>query len=362
MRDAELNQALDAGLDDLADVPEMTESAFRSGRARLFAAMEETTTPEDELTITQDIHEAPATTAQPPRRTGRWLVAAAAVGVLTVGALFSQTVVFDGAGEAHARAVEALNKAADLAVNTTDPKLGPGQFLYRSLRAEGITTYYEGGASSGGVLQETWIPADQRQLWLDRRANLGKEKWLPGLEGKGEPSSSTPPKMLGDWRAPCGDFAYFAQGSRKSCDKGDWYNPTPEFLAALPKDPKQLYEKLVASFPGGDAAVVGGAGSLLGSGRVPADVRAAIYRALSHVPSLSITADVANLDGRKGTALGIRQGAEFHDVIIDPATGRYIGLRTVMAEAAEGLKAGTVRSSSALRTAVVNEIGIVPAS
>ncbi|MCP3800174.1 CU044_5270 family protein [Allokutzneria sp. A3M-2-11 16] len=360
MRDAELNRALDAGLDDLADVPEMTETAFQSGRDRLFAAMQAT---EDELTITQ---EAPAPSAPRPQsqhRPGRWLVAAAAVGVLTVGALVSQTVTFDGSsGEAHARAVETLNKAAELATANTDPKIAPGQFRYRATRTEGITTYQSGGASTGGVLQETWIPADERQVWMDRRANLGKEKWVPGLEGKGEPASSTPRQLLGEWRAPCGDFDYFAVGSRKSCDKGDWYNPTPEFLAALPKDPKQLYEKFVASFPGGDAAVVTSVGSLLNSGRVPADIRATIYRALALVPSLAVTADVANLDNRKGTALGVRQGAEFREIIIDPANGQYIGERSVMAETEYGLKPGTVRSYSAVKTAVVNGIGAVPTS
>ena len=361
MRDAELDRALDAGLDDLADVPEMTESAFRSGRARLFAAMEATTTTEEELTITQ---EAPTTSAPQPQRrhTGRWLVAAAAVGVLTVGALVSQTVIWGGSGEAHARAVETLNKAADLAASTTDAKIAPGQFRYRSVRAEGITVYQDGGASTGGVVQETWIPADERQVWMDRRANLGKEKWVPGLEGKGEPSPSTPRQLLGEWRAPCGDFDYFAEGSRKSCDKGSWSNPTPEFLAALPKDPKQLYEKFVASFPGGDAAVVTGVGSLLISGRVPADIRATIYRALSLVPSLAVTADVANLDGRKGTALGVRQDAEFREVIVDPANGQYIGERSVMAVAEHGLQPGTVRSYSAVKTAVVDGIGTVPTS
>ncbi|SDN39282.1 CU044_5270 family protein [Allokutzneria albata] len=363
MRDAELDRALDAGLGDLADVPDMTESAFQSGRARLFAAMEATTTAEEELTTTQEAPTPGVARPQPrPRRTGRWLAAAAAVGVLTVGVLASQTVIWGGGGEAHAEAVATLNKAADLAMGTVDPKIAPGQFLYRSLRAEGVTTYSDGGASFGGVIDETWIPADQRHVWMERRANVGKEKWLPGLEGEGEPTPSTPRELLGEWRAPCGDFDYIAQGSRKSCGEGSWNNPTPEFLAALPKDPKQLYEKFVASFPGGDGFVVPSVGSLLNSGRVPAGIRATIYRALAYVPSLQITENVVNLDNRKGTALGVRQGKEFREIIIDPADGQYIGNRDVMAEEEYGLKPGTVRSFSAVRTAVVDGIGTVPVS
>ncbi|MFB9904546.1 CU044_5270 family protein [Allokutzneria oryzae] len=361
MRDEELDRALDAGLDRLADVPDMTESAFQSGRARLFAAMSEsTTTPEDELTITQD---APAVTTEksaPSRKPRRWLAAAAAVGVLTAGGLLSQAIGFDSAGEAHAEAVAKLNKAADLAAVNTDLQVGPGQYLYRALLFDGISTYSEGTASHGAGIQETWIPGDRGADWLERRADIGEPAWVPGLEGSGKPAG-TPKGLLGEWRAKCGNFSYFAKGSERSCDKGDWYNPTPEFLASLPKDPQQLYQRLVAEHPHGDAAVVTGVGSLLGTGRVPADVRAALYRALALVPSMTTTADVANLDGRKGTALGVRSGKEFREIIIDPATGQYIGERSVVAEADGGLQPGTVRTSSALRTGVVADAGTPPA-
>ena len=81
---------------------------------------------------------------------------------------------------------------------------------------------------------------------------------------------------------------------------------------------------------------------LLRSGLVPADLRAALYRVLGKVPGLEITEQVANLDGKKGTAYGISDDGTRHDVIIDPATGQFIGERQITDEGFEGIPAGTV--------------------
>lgn len=46
-------------------------------------------------------------------------------------------------------------------------------------------------------------------------------------------------------------------------------------------------------------------GNALSTGRIPAEYRALLYRALAHAPNLRVTEQAVTLDGRTGTALGI---------------------------------------------------------
>ena len=63
--------------------------------------------------------------------------------------------------------------------------------------------------------------------------------------------------------------------------------------------------------------------TLLESGTAPADLRAALYRALALVPDVTITNQQAALDGRRGTAFGLpRDGVKNQqELIIDAVTG-----------------------------------------
>jgi hypothetical protein len=99
---------------------------------------------------------------------------------------------------------------------------------------------------------------------------------------------------------------------------------------------------------------------LLRSGLVPADLRAALYRALALLPGLEITEDVANLAGKHGTAFGIDGDIERQDLIIDPATGEFIGERTVALAGGPLYPAGTVTNFSSVSTTVVDAIGTKP--
>jgi hypothetical protein len=101
--------------------------------------------------------------------------------------------------------------------------------------------------------------------------------------------------------------------------------------------------------------------TVLRSGLVPADLRAALYRALALMPELKITDEVANLDGRVGMALGIAGSFARQDLIIDTATGQYIGDRVVTMNDGYYGPAGTTTHYSAVSTAVVDEIGVPPA-
>ena len=61
-----------------------------------------------------------------------------------------------------------------------------------------------------------------------------------------------------------------------------------------------------------------------------------------------------------GTAIGIDDGQFRRDIIIDPGTGTFIGEREVLTDDLDGAPEGTTMSYSAVRTTVVDAIGIVP--
>ncbi|CCH35344.1 CU044_5270 family protein [Actinosynnema sp. NPDC047251] len=355
MRENSLDLLLDRALDRaVADEPGLTGEQLDQGRLRLAADLRRTS---DQAPTGK----APAgrTTSWKPRRV---LAAAAALAVLTATGLVWQGVVDTSATAAAA----SLNRAADLAASVVDQPVGPGQYRYVRSRYVGVTVALgDDTATTAGLVNELWIPSDPKQEWLERQADDGPATWFPGKEGQGTPPGN-PASRNGEFRAPCGDFSYMAEGTPDRCTRIDWSNPSPEFLAGLPTDPKALHERLVRDgrdfVPaewGTDAGVLRAVQAALASGRVPAAVRAQLYRALAHVPGLQVTDDRANLDGKVGTALGVRVGDEFVEVVIDPANGEFIGRRDVTAVDAE-LPEGTVRQSSSTTIGVADALGVAP--
>ena len=81
----------------------------------------------------------------------------------------------------------------------------------------------------------------------------------------------------------------------------------------------------------------------------------------SHLPSLDVVDDAADLDGRRGVALGISEDGERQEIILDPGTGEVIGERKVSDSMFAGIPRGTVTSYSSVTTAVVDQIGANPA-
>ncbi|MET9227639.1 CU044_5270 family protein [Lentzea sp. NPDC003310] len=340
-----LDRVLDTALARAGDEPVRFDVA--AGKAALAAALE-------------DRAAAPAVAERRPRRRGRWLAAAAAVVVLTGGGLAASTVDLTGVGGSSATAAEELTKAADLADRVVDRPLAPGQFRYVRSRYEGISVESDATAVYSDIVQERWVPADRRDEWLFRNRNVST-KWLEGHEGQGQPRSGSAFKDGAEFRAKCGNYSYMAEGSPDRCTVGAFHNPTPEFVAALPKDPAAMLERLREAGQTGDAGALVEAGEALNSGEYPAEVRATIFRALALLPGLVVTDKRANLDGKEGVALGMKYFDDFTEIIVDPANGDYIGRRATVAEDLPadkgGLEKGTVRSSSAVTTKIVDAQG-----
>ncbi|GAA3663651.1 hypothetical protein GCM10022267_57330 [Lentzea roselyniae] len=339
-----LDRVLDAALARAADEPVRFDVA--AGRNALAAALKARA-------------EEPVVEHHPRRRV-RWLAAAAAVGVLTAGGLGALTI--DNGGSS-ATAAEELIRAADLAARVVERPVGPGQYRYVRARYEGITVELGSiKAYTTDMANEEWIPADRRDEWM-LKFDVGSAKWLPGHEGEGEPDAG-PFKNDPEFRGKCGKYSYYAEGQPDRCTTASFRNPTPEFIASLPKDPKELLAKLKEKGGPTDGDALQEARGALRSGQYPAEVRANIFRALALLPGLVVTDKRANLDGKEGVALGMRYYDDFTEIIIDPDNGDFIGGRSVVAEDLGeedgGLKKGTVRDSYAVTSAVVNSLGARP--
>ena len=235
--------------------------------------------------------------------------------------------------------------------------VGPGQYRYVSRRHRSIgVTIGTNEAQTLGSRTEVWIPADYRQEWLERQTREIVPEWLPGHEGEGKPDDGGRDE---EFRAPCGNFSYYAAGSPDRCTVGSWNNPLPEFVATLPTDPRALYERMVKDGGTDASGAVLTAGQGLLSGRLPGDVRANIFRALALLPGLVVTEKRANLDGVVGVALGFKYYEHFIELIINPYNGEFIGIRETVAQDGT-LKKGTVRSVYSIYSAVVDSPGARP--
>lgn len=350
---------LDTALSRLNSAVRTDAHALARARAELMAAAGG---PEQGSTMSTE-------TSRPKRRWVRWAAPAAAVAAVVAGLLVAQTVSFNGNPPGASAAAAELNTAADR-VGASDPPVGPGQYRYVGTRA-----WWMGmGAPNGKMLAvleenliEQWAPAEFDQEWMQRRQTTGNRKLLLGTEEELKASGMLDGRghVEGEKRARCGDF-YAADEGREPCTReGAWQVPTPAFLASLPKDPRQLYDRLRADTagrgPGPDEEMLVYVADVLRSGTVPADVRANLYRVLAMVPSIEITDRAANLDGKVGVAFGIGDEEDRKEIIIDVATGQFIGERETAGDDIDGIEPGTVISFTSVETAVVDKIGVAPA-
>ncbi|WP_433266018.1 CU044_5270 family protein [Actinosynnema sp. CS-041913] len=267
---------------------------------------------------------------------------------------------------------EMLNNAAD-AIKTVDPQLAPGQYRYIAEHA-----WYSRGVQHGvsvdapdqtikgytylkETAREVWIPQDQTQDWLEKRS------WLPGvrwLGGSIPQSEADEPRAMdtdtGERRGKCGDFFPKSQPRKVCGDPTDW--DSPEFYTALPRDPEAIVEYLreaTAHRGSAPATMFHWGVEILRAGLMPADLRASWYRALALLDGVTVYDAAVTLDGRTGTAIGIEDVHERRDLIVDPATGEFIGERTVAGPQPHDawITPGTVTGFSSITTKVVNSLG-----
>lgn len=307
---------------------------------------------------------------RPPRTPSRrWLPALAAAAVLVAAVLLPlSTSWWSGPaapGTSTAPTMPSAASAHDLlqsAAAATAPEqvLRPGE--YREVTehvwaAEHVTTGDRTGYSY--LLEhrnELWIPWDADRAWKHREQTIGGPTWLGGTD---DPSvldgARTSSAAANGPPAACVVFA----GASESCEKEPRTWRDPAFYAGLPRQAEPLLARLHAlSGQRGDGEdPVSTAAALLGTGMVQADLRAALYRALAELPGMRLTDRSVTLDGRTGVAFGLDGERWRHAVILDPATGEFLGSRTTTGDrpAEPWLTPGTVVRLSSVTMRVVDD-------
>ncbi|WP_410631491.1 CU044_5270 family protein [Amycolatopsis sp. cmx-4-83] len=339
-------------------------------------------------TLVADTDPVTEPTRKPGLPAGRrwWLsAAAAAVVVVAVGGTVASTGGDHGGPSAQstssvpavkfASVQQALGKAADMIHVTGEAPIPAGKFRYTETRGWYLVASKERQfAFLAEELRQTWQPSDFDSEWLLKIGQTGNKQWLVGNEQTAtttEGQNVNEIRQSGEWRARGGQFPEKALiFAGRGADK--WGAPTEQQLADLPRDPQQLYDLMLkdpylVNKPRG-GGVLRLASDLLKTGVVPADLKEAVYRAVAKIPGLKITAQVANLDGRKGVALGVTppDGGYLYEIIVDCDTGEFIGERTTQLTPGgdagiEGIKANTVSAYSSVRTAITDQAGTVPA-
>jgi hypothetical protein len=215
----------------------------------------------------------------------------------------------------------------------------------------------------GENLLQQWVPADPAQEWLWDRRQTGRRRWLLGDEQQATAAGFSIPDgwPTGRWRAPYGDFYATAGGRQPRPRAGHWAIPTPAFLAALPRDPRELYDRMRADSPArdrpGSIGVLARALEVLNTGLVPADLRAALYQVLL-LRGARITPPS---EMELALTLTLDDGEQRTDLLVEPANGQFVGSRRTVTGDRMGLPAGTVTQDVRLTIAVVDTIGILPA-
>ena len=287
-----------------------------------------------------------------PRRMRILLTSVAAAAVVT--ALIAGDVIglAGWRGGATAQAAEVLNSAAQMTIKTTDPVVGPGQYLrIKSTNVWGTYTTERDGSQYRWLDTEKsdmYIPADRSAEWVWQRSGRVPTTYFDAkskdyvLKQNIQPY----PELL---RARNGAF----YGSSGWGDAKD--------LSKLPRDPHRLlnsiYKQTLGRGQSVDGAALGYIADLLRTGVVPAELRAALYKAAAMIPGVTVTEGQANLDGRTGVAIGrFEEGPAKtrEELIIDPVTGLLIGERSVLSQDQEGIPAGTATTWTAIETSVSN--------
>ncbi|MDP5226845.1 MULTISPECIES: CU044_5270 family protein [Arthrobacter] len=289
----------------------------------------------------------------------RFLLGAVAAGVAVAGVVAVEA--FRPAQlTASAEAAAVLNEAA-ASIGSSDPVLTPGQYL--KIEQIDRSQMGLGNTPESQVLVPTmttntfYIPQNQDGIWTWERKGAGPTSF-PSKEAKeayDEAERRHPGSTTFNFVERAAGGKFFNGGGQTLI------NGIPlKDQASIPRDPKALLKlieertKGAGKSPDREALVT--VVDTLRTGLVPADLRAALYRAVALIPGAEISDRQATLDGQTGVAIGVTlpDGIHRQDIIVDPSTGRMLGEREVLLKDYPEAPAGTVISSISLKTTIVD--------
>jgi hypothetical protein len=361
---------------DTPDPDEATTSAARARRLAAIGAEAATGGPADrDMAVDLDARRK----ARQVRR--RLLPAGAAIAVVLATALVAQLVLHDPArvtqdqdavlATAEPAAVKVLTTAAAAAARAPEPALGPGKYWYVRERGTSVGGNEDQFGTPKSFHYRT--PYDNETWWapdgvLRTRQSFGRPRFLSPADrdvwvANGRPELPGPSVHIDE------------EGPGISDRSDGWLPMTYQQIIKLPTDPAQLSdvlsERLYAGQPVGSCPVplgpdgrcphrpvtdldrYGAIVFLLTHYPLPAQLRSALYQALTRLDGIELTGEVTDLAGRRGVGVTIGPTEEKLPrrtvLIFDPATGRLLGTRSVLATDVPGtrLAPGTVMEEAA---------------
>ena len=253
----------------------------------------------------------------------------------------------------------------DLVIATSDDPVGPDQYRFVATDAWWLGSFGVHQHLSEHRLR-TWIPARPERDWMLDRELTGRQRWLTGSaeQAGADGFELHDVAPAGVFRAPYGEFHLERDGwciEPTPRRRGSWQSPTPEFLARLPRDPAALLARLQADNPGRWASPFSSAVDALRTCLVPAELRGVLYRALTGLHGVHLEPEPIETGDRACLVLVHDAGRTRTELRIDKADGQFAGERdTLRADSRCGLPAGTLITETAVRTAVVDELGQLP--
>ena len=362
------------------DTPDPDEATTSAARARLLAAIraEAATAGPAVRDMTVDL-DARRKARQARRR--RLLPAGAAIAAVLATALVAQLVLHDPTpvtqdqdavlATAEPAAVKVLTTAAAAAARAPETALGPGKYWYVRERGTSVGGNEDQFGTPRSFHYRT--PYDNETWWapdgvLRTRQSFGRPRFLSPADrdvwvANGRPELPGPSVHIDE------------EGPGISDRSDGWLPMTYEQIVELPTDPAQLSdvlsERIYAGQPVGSCPVplgpdgrcphtpvtdldrYGAIVFLLTNYPLPAQLRSALYQALTRLDGIELTGEVTDLAGRRGVGVTIGPTEEKLPrrtvLIFDPVTGRLLGTRSVLAADVPGtrLPPGTVMEEAA---------------
>ena len=296
------------------------------------------------------LHAAATEQAAQPRRVParpklRWAVGMSLAAAAVVTGLVATNIV--GFGTTDKAVASVLHESAEAAIRTSDPVVGPGQYLRIDTTAVNSTTTAgdDGDTSYLTIATDSlFIPANQADDWVwARGATKPYKTFGPDSETAAAKAPAGTAELV---RAAGGTF--YAGSPRSGSTEAETWPTEPRALLAAIRD--ETTGQGVSSDDEALTYII----DTLSQNPVPAETRSALYEAAALIPDVEIQDDRASLNGRTGVAIGRTDGEANtrQEMIVDPSTGDFIGQRRVLLSPESGMPAGTITTWTSSSTTV----------
>jgi hypothetical protein len=265
-----------------------------------------------------------------------------------------------------------LTDLALAAARTPTPTLGPGRYWHVLQRGVMVGTNYDNAGSRKSFFyrfhyeRETWWALDGS---LSGQLRNGPAQFLNGTERAAWVAAGRPDLGLPNTER-------YSPNERQLVAGIGWLPSSYQDLVELPTNPMRLLAALSERIrtyqppglrtyqrhPNQPHQLFGTIAYLLEHYPLPAALRAALYQALTRLDGVELVGEVTDLAGRRAVsvAIGVDQSLpeslpERHELLLDPATGRLLGARSVLTRTVPGwrLPVGTVIDQNVLLEASV---------